>query len=1304
VQWWLILSVLVLSSADLIVRLARPFRAAAFESPGRCGPLSHARKRVRSQATATRASVCPPAMLGPLLLLSTLLLLQPDWSLYHNSVQIHAQVRDVAERNSGAAQARRAGLLPAASALPRDSSAHHAAETSAAAASLGHKSWLHVRWAHVGPTPTEVFGSSGSLDEPGETPVQLFAAGSPHGPRAAQKLDLPDTPAAELLRSLLLTTATTEDNTLESTATAPASVFGGTGSGSGGGGALDPLRVLFNFGEHGREIISSEVALQLVHMLDMEAQQALKPPPPTLADAAADEAEAAAMAAADPASHPAGTRELDPLFTAWLLSHARMVLLPLLNVWSHQRVEEGELCQRKNKRQVDLNRNWDFLWDGLPPSSSSTTNPGDIKRRQQRRVRNSNPDDEQYGGTEPFSEVESRVLRDVALQVRPNLFVNVHSGITEMYCGWDWKQELIPNGAEALRLLQAMRPHCASKSSDCPIGGAGIIGGYVVFGGSMDYLYTQLNTSHSLTIEVFGGERGVDPRECFAYFNPTTAARLEHTKRRWARALIEAVAFLVAEKKDVEFPWKKERWMVGQRAVQRELQQVTAIANPEKVGASIAVAATGLQNFYSRFDELVARFDGAAGVQQLRLPSSISLSPFELLSPSDSAADAEAETVPTASKSSGGWSSLLFGDNDGKPSPTGVLLRARPRWNDACTPFLPGLPRAVVGALESRAQAQQQQQQRRTPPTHMSQWLLPAWTMPTPSAAVAALPSEQQPTINVLLIGGAAWNDLLSTELLCTWVEEAAASVASSASSSSSKQQLPPSVKLFLLPSLFASARMTLLETPPLHAGLCSATLSADHRASLLAHQLYATEALLTLMQEVVRPQIVVLLEADRFVVPEKHSTTAADSTSSDGEPPTAARSLMHVEAMTLQQDAALLSAVASAAATVRARAGDAYASWSVSSRAQVFEAREATDMQRQQGQCAIGRIDVLELLLRQPASLCPSCQVLFRVHMHGVLGSEPTVAASLTSVAPAIAPGGVSPPTAVLNAELAEVVAAEQEARQRAVRAKDDRVAPDIYLRSAAAGADDASAPSSFSPERSVRIAQFASERASSSSSSQQQHWCDFHTRNVAPHSPHNVLALHVGQSKGVWASLQEAINDLVASGALMTATPAPPVAVTAAPVRPAFVGVEEPAVALLAADDDDRDSTLVSRTSASSNSRNSSSSSSHTLQLIRLEDGAGFAAHSGSAGGLLASLALPSLLSLLLLGVGVLATLAFVLVRRRRRQRRHSGATPTPTVAVTPGGTGGGATAKRGALGAAATAAAAAAGRGYGMRISSP
>ena len=47
--------------------------------------------------------------------------------------------------------------------------------------------------------------------------------------------------------------------------------------------------------------------------------------------------------------------------------------------------------------------------------------------------------DEQYPGPSAFSEAESRALRDVATSFRPSLYINVHSGIKEMYMGWDHK-------------------------------------------------------------------------------------------------------------------------------------------------------------------------------------------------------------------------------------------------------------------------------------------------------------------------------------------------------------------------------------------------------------------------------------------------------------------------------------------------------------------------------------------------------------------------------------------------------------------------------------------------------------------------------------------------------------------------------------------------------------------------------------------------------------------------------------------------------------------------------------------------
>lgn len=45
-----------------------------------------------------------------------------------------------------------------------------------------------------------------------------------------------------------------------------------------------------------------------------------------------------------------------------VLVHRRSQVLPLENVHGRDLVESGQLCERKNGRGVDPNRNWDIDW------------------------------------------------------------------------------------------------------------------------------------------------------------------------------------------------------------------------------------------------------------------------------------------------------------------------------------------------------------------------------------------------------------------------------------------------------------------------------------------------------------------------------------------------------------------------------------------------------------------------------------------------------------------------------------------------------------------------------------------------------------------------------------------------------------------------------------------------------------------------------------------------------------------------------------------------------------------------------
>jgi hypothetical protein len=119
---------------------------------------------------------------------------------------------------------------------------------------------------------------------------------------------------------------------------------------------------------------------------------------------------------------------------------------------------------------------------------------------------------EEYGGPAPFSEPQSRALRDLARALRPVAYVNVHSGEWAMYVPWDHKKTLAEGQpADTEALLEALNTHC-----QCTRGAGGSASNYLAFGTSMDWMWEELRVNYSLTFELYGGnmegKRGVDWR------------------------------------------------------------------------------------------------------------------------------------------------------------------------------------------------------------------------------------------------------------------------------------------------------------------------------------------------------------------------------------------------------------------------------------------------------------------------------------------------------------------------------------------------------------------------------------------------------------------------------------------------------------------------------------------------------------------------------------------------------------------------------------------------------------------------
>jgi Zinc carboxypeptidase len=235
-------------------------------------------------------------------------------------------------------------------------------------------------------------------------------------------------------------------------------------------GGRAPLKLLISFGEHAREYISAEVGVRLLRLLaderalaaqawqdfssdDMRLLQALlrccvemKVCLLVLATSASSSCKPSAVLlrvlaalVAMRACPETAFRRLQQtlsgvawriLLQTWLTRRAALVqILPLENVSGRKYVEDsGDLCERKNGNGVDINRNWNIDW-GVKEADYQAS--------------------EEEPGAKPFSEPETRIIRDLAQAFAPHVWLTVHSGA--IFC------ILSPNGAPACGICSCLR-------------------------------------------------------------------------------------------------------------------------------------------------------------------------------------------------------------------------------------------------------------------------------------------------------------------------------------------------------------------------------------------------------------------------------------------------------------------------------------------------------------------------------------------------------------------------------------------------------------------------------------------------------------------------------------------------------------------------------------------------------------------------------------------------------------------------------------------------------------------------------
>lgn len=204
------------------------------------------------------------------------------------------------------------------------------------------------------------------------------------------------------------------------------------------------------FGEHPRELISPEAALGLVRNLCGKGDQA-------------------------------------EFAKETLAKGVEFVIVPNSNPTGRKAVEDGYYCKRTNDNGVDINRNWgDEHRDGLSKG------------------------DEQYPGPHGFSEPETRALRDLIGQEKPDLYLSVHSGDYLLGAPPGYKTNSMEDKVTIGRMLRPISfKYCDGR---CPFGGLRDMVGYNVAGCDIDYIHERAGVPYAFSFEIYNGFRQDLPR------------------------------------------------------------------------------------------------------------------------------------------------------------------------------------------------------------------------------------------------------------------------------------------------------------------------------------------------------------------------------------------------------------------------------------------------------------------------------------------------------------------------------------------------------------------------------------------------------------------------------------------------------------------------------------------------------------------------------------------------------------------------------------------------------------------------
>lgn len=273
------------------------------------------------------------------------------------------------------------------------------------------------------------------------------------------------------------------------------------------------LHVLLDFGEHGRELISSEVGLSFLTSLCDEAYRQSLVTKYTLDDTIQD-----------------------------VLNAMVIHVIPMENEHGRDKVEEGNLCERKNGRGVDPNRNWPVDWGKKEPDYDPS---------------------EEYPGLRPFSEPEAVAVREIVATYNPDVFINIHSGMEALFVPYDHRKD-IPYSESVNATLDRLNDlNTKFCNGSCSVGSGGANVGYLAHGTATDYIHQEMHVPITMTWEIYG-DFSAAYEDCFRSFNPVDKAHVGTFVDRWVASVLYFLQTLP------DHPSTRERFQTSHQATSHE--------------------------------------------------------------------------------------------------------------------------------------------------------------------------------------------------------------------------------------------------------------------------------------------------------------------------------------------------------------------------------------------------------------------------------------------------------------------------------------------------------------------------------------------------------------------------------------------------------------------------------------------------------------------------------------------------------------------------------------------------------------